>query len=801
MATLIWNGNEGDETYTAPLDAFNEYDAAELRGFGGDDRITGLTNDPNLIDGGSGDDTLIGGTRQNTLEGGEGSDLLDGSRGSSGRLYGGAGNDLLIGSSAGGSTLDGGEGADIMVGGKGLNVYYVDSAGDVVVETYVTMPGDPPNPMDLVRATVSFTLSENVESLFLVGDAAIAGTGNNLGNLIDGNSAANTLAGGKGNDTLLGSSGDDSLSGGAGHDTVNGESGTDTVAGDTGDDVLRVDAATDVVVELAAGGSDTVQASATYTLAEGVHVELLQLTGSAAIHATGNSFDNLVAGNTGNNSLIGGGGFDTLSYALAAGAVAVNLATGLATGQGNDTVSGFGRVFGSNFADTLDGSAAADVLNGGIGADLLRGGAGADLYVVDNVGDVIVDTGSAAGELDLVEAQISWTLGAGLERLQLLGTVASGTGNTLANHLLGNASANSLSGSSGDDTLDGGSGSDTLTGGSGADSMLGGGSSDRYSVDQLGDIVVEELGAGSSDTAVVSVNGWTLAANVENLELAGGATSGTGNGLANRLKGTSGNDTLDGGLGNDTLDGGNGNDVYLVGSASDVVSELFTSTGTDEVRSTVSYTLTSAQIERLTLLGSANLSGTGSSANNLLNGNTGSNSLAGGSGNDTLNGGDGNDTLRGGTGSDSIVGGAGADVVQLDGTSGSDRVTGFVSGSDDMRLATATLAIGDGDTLVESATTRSSPGLFGKSAELVVFTSNIVGSITTSNAAAKIGSATSAYAVGDARLFVVDNGTDTAVFRFVAADADAAVEAAELTLLATLAGTASTTIGDYLFGG
>jgi Ca2+-binding RTX toxin-like protein len=232
-----------------------------------------------------------------------------------------------------------------------------------------------------------------------------------------------------------------------------------------------------------------------------------------------------------------------------------------------------------------------------------------------------------------------------------------------------------------------------------------------------------------------------------------------------------------------------------------VVTESVVSTGTDEVRSTTSYTLTSAQIERLTLLGTAGLSGTGSSGNNVLTGNTGSNSLSGGNGSDVLNGGDGNDTLRGGAGSDTIVGGNGADVVQLDSTSGSDSVTGFVSGTDDVRLATLTLPIGDGDTVVESATTRSSPGLFAKSAELVVFTSNIFGAITTVNAAAKIGSATSVYTVGDARLFVVDNGSATAVFRFVAAAAHAAVESAELTLLATLTGTASTTTADYLFGG
>jgi len=84
---------------------------------------------------------------------------------------------------------------------------------------------------------------------------------------------------------------------------------------------------------------------------------------------------------------------------------------------------------------------------------------------------------------------------------------------------------------------------------------------------------------------------------------------------------------------------------------------------------------------------------------------------------------------------------------------------------------------------------------------LVVVTGNIAGSITTTSAAAKIGSATGGnYVINEDRIFVVDNGTDSAVFLFTAKDADAMVEANELILLATLTATASTVIGDYIFG-
>ena len=49
------------------------------------------------------------------------------------------------------------------------------------------------------------------------------------------------------------------------------------------------------------------------------------------------------------------------------------------------------------------------------------------------------------------------------------------------------------------------------------------------------------------------------------------------------------------------------------------------------------------------------------------------------------------------------------------------------------------------------------------------------------------------------RLFVVDNGNDSAIYLFKSSDANATVSANELTLLATLDGTASTSVSDYAF--
>jgi len=240
-------------------------------------------------------------------------------------------------------------------------------------------------------------------------------------------------------------------------------------------------------------------------------------------------------------------------------------------------------------------------------------------------------------------------------------------------------------------------GNDLLDGGAGADIMRGGLGNDTYIVDNTGDVVTENANEGT-DTVQSSIT-YTLGGNVENLTLTGTATiNGTGNALNNALIGNSanntltggaGNDRLDGGVGNDTLVGGTGDDTYVVNQAGDVVTEQ-ANEGIDTVESSLTYTLGS-NVENLTLTGTANLSGTGSSANNLLLGNSGNNALDGGSGNDTVDGGAGNDTIQGGSGDDTVLGGLGDDILSagsgndvLDGGDDSDTLDGG-SGDDILR--------------------------------------------------------------------------------------------------------------------
>jgi Ca2+-binding RTX toxin-like protein len=209
-------------------------------------------------------------------------------------------------------------------------------------------------------------------------------------------------------------------------------------------------------------------------------------------------------------------------------------------------------------------------------------------------------------------------------------------------------------------------GNDTLTSLHGMDTLVGGLGNDTYLV-TTGDVIVEQTGEGT-DTVRSGVT-WVLGDNLEKLVLTGSdAINATGNSLNNSLTGNSAANVLDGGGGNDTMAGAGGNDTYMVDSTGDRVVEA-ANAGIDTVISTIDYKLT-ANVENLTLVGTAPLRGTGNSLSNVIIGNDGNNVIDGASGSDTLDGGAGNDVIRGGTGDDVIIGGAGID--QMSGGKGSD---------------------------------------------------------------------------------------------------------------------------------
>ncbi|MFC5758642.1 calcium-binding protein, partial [Rhizobium sp. GCM10022189] len=243
------------------------------------------------------------------------------------------------------------------------------------------------------------------------------------------------------------------------------------------------------------------------------------------------------------------------------------------------------------------------------------------------------------------------------------------------------------------DRLSGGDGNDTLNGGAGADTLIGGAGDDTYIVDVAGDVVTESADAGT-DTVKTALAAYTLGADVENLTYTGTvAFTGTGNDLANTIRGAAGADTLDGKAGADTLIGGAGNDTYVVDDLADVVTEA-ANEGTDLIKTALSaYALTNiANVENLTFTGSGDFAGTGNALSNTITGGAGNDTLDGGAGNDTLVGGVGADRLDGGAGNDTLVGGAGNDTYVVD--AAGDVVTEAAgAGTDEIRTSLATYSI------------------------------------------------------------------------------------------------------------
>ena len=171
------------------------------------------------------------------------------------------------------------------------------------------------------------------------------------------------------------------------------------------------------------------------------------------------------------------------------------------------------------------------------------------------------------------------------------------------------------------------------------------------------------------------------------------------------LSGLGGNDVLDGGLGADTMSGGAGNDIYFVDNVGDVVIEL-ASEGTDTVNASITWAL-GANVENLTLTGTAAINGAGNTLNNIITGNAAANVLDGGMGADTMSGGAGNDILNGGLGADTLDGGAGADIFVFNSTLGSsniDRINNFVTVDDTIQLDhTIFTALGNAGALLVGA--------------------------------------------------------------------------------------------------
>lgn len=622
-ANIIWDGGGIDAIDGSALGA--SIDMSLMEGYWGH---IGAAN-PALISS-AGSITINLGTVIEKALGGSGNDTITGNY-EDNLLAGNAGNDILDGL-GGNDTIQGGDGIDIAVfhglradfdiASTGVGAYTITDKRDS--RTYGTGT-------DVLTGIERLKFDDGVYFPTSAGNDTIVGT--EFGDSIDGQ---------QGDDILSGMGGADTLTGGAGKDVLDGGQGADKMKGGADDDIYVVDNTGDSVDEGNgaggdAGGADLVKvniatAGGTFTL--GSYVENATLIGTLAYNLAGNALDNQLTGNAAANTLSGGQGGDTLSG-----------------GAGNDT---------------LDGAEGNDTLDGGQGNDTMTGAAGDDTYVVDSLLDQVVELDGNG--VDTVMSSVAFTLGSALENLILTGKIkANLIGNTSSNKLFGNAAAN---------RLDGGTGADTLVGGAGGDT---------YVVDEAGDVVqetgllateIDTVEAGISYDLTSSANGNQLAA-IEKLTLTGSANiDGTGNALANTITGNAGKNVLDGGAGDDKLIGGGGDDTYLVDAAGDKITEAVGG-GTDAVLSSAATCMLAANVEKLTLVGTQAINGTGNTLANLIEGNSAANVIKGGAGDDTILGGGGADTIGGDAGNDRLVladagftkvdGGAGQDVLAIDG--------------------------------------------------------------------------------------------------------------------------------------
>ncbi len=604
-----------------------------------------------------------------SVYGNEGANALTGT-GFGDLLHGNGGTDKLFGL-LGNDTLDGGAGADTMTGGKDNDTYYVDNAGDRIVEKNETG-------VDTVFSSVSFSLAgQYIEKLVLTGSAAINGTGNGHNNEITGNDQDNFLDGG-----IYGStSGNDTLYGMGGSDTLDGRTGADTMVGGRDNDTYYVDNAGDRVIEKNEIGLDSVFSSVSFSLA-GQFVEELELTGSAAINGTGNGHANTIIGNDQAN-ILDGGTYGNVS--------------------GNDVLAGWGG------NDTLYGRGGHDALNGGLGNDTLIGGDGDDALIgglgVDQLFGGDGDDALGISVEDDAEGE-TYSGGAGRDHL-----VVYGPGGTIN---LGDDTLNSIevlsfltflqyetatfrmrdTQFSGIELVWGWLGNDIV------DIQL-----DTQSTFDISALELWDFGDGRGNDQFV-IRGDTTAETIRGSE----ATDEIyGNGGTDTLFGMGGKDVLDGGLGADRMTGGLGNDTFFVDDAGDKVIEK-NETGIDTVFSSVSFSLAGQYIEKLTLTGSAAVNGTGNGHDNEITGNDQDNVLDGGlsgsasgndtlfgmGGNDTLDGRAGSDTLNGGLGNDTLIGGTGNDFfvfdTALNATTNVDTISGFSVVDDTIRLDDAIFA-------------------------------------------------------------------------------------------------------------
>jgi Ca2+-binding RTX toxin-like protein len=552
---------------------------------------------------------------------------------------------------------------------------------------------------------------------------------------LDGYGSSETLLGGAGDDLLSAGAGANSLAGGDGDDSLVSNRGDDTLFGGLGNDLFRINPGPDPVV-VDPGGFNTLDfsiAALPVNINLGLDSGQVQDVDSANDQVSLNGqFDGLIAspkggnitandgndliyattGNTtitggaGSDSLVGGSGNDII-YATT-GNTTITGGSGsesLVGGSGNDIIystTGNTTITGGSGHETLVGGQGNDIIYSTTGNTTITGGSGSESLVGGSGNDIIYST----------TGNTTITGGSGHETLvggQGNDIIYSTTGNTT---ITGGSGSESLFGGQGNDiiyattgntTITGGSGSETIVGGQGNDiiylttgntTITGGSGSETITGGQGNDIIYSTTGnttitGGSGSESLVGGSGNDIIySTTGNTTITGGAghetlVGGSGNDI---IYATTGNTTITGGSGSETLVGGSGNDIIYATTGNTTITggsgheSLVGGQGNDIIYATTGNTTITGGSGHETLVGgSGNDIIFGSSATAIIVGGSGNSSITGGSGDDVIVGGSGDDVIVGGTGDDQILGGTGNDSIV--GGSGNDTITGG-SGND-----------------------------------------------------------------------------------------------------------------------
>jgi Ca2+-binding RTX toxin-like protein len=359
---------------------------------------------------------------------------------------------------------------------------------------------------------------------------------------------------------IVGTAGADVIVALGGDDVVDGLGGDDKICGGDGDDFMFGNAGND---QMDGGGGDI----------------------------------DFVSGGPGDDTLDGGSGMaDFVNYLCVPGislfacpttGVQVDLASGVATGEGSDQLARFEGIDGSLYADTLVGDDGFNLFIGETGDDSFDGAGGFDLVTFLPAVVANLSTGLAVGEgsdrlsgVEGLDGPAGSVLVGDANDNILRGAVLDGATPSGGSILEGGAGDDLLIGSVRDDRIDGRGGADTLSGDAGNDILDGGESRSDVASYLRGPAVNVNLRRGVAD-------GWghDSLIGIEDVSGSQFADVIVGNAESNGLFGNGGDDQLIGREGNDGLIGGSGRNGLAGRAGADYCVDAFDATSCETLES------------------------------------------------------------------------------------------------------------------------------------------------------------------------------------------------------------------------